>query len=215
MADVLLTLVGVWFLAVITPGPDFVVIVRYATAESRWHGVLTAVGSNCSIFLWAAGSMLGLSVVLSRMSWLYESIRLAGAAYLIYLGVRTLWTARKSSTAAEDDPATSLTGRRTGSSTVSLLRAWRAGFLTNAANPKAVVFFGSLLGALLPPQPSASLQVAALVGIVGTSLFWYVLVATLFGSGPVVRVYRLIRLWVDRVTATILIGLGVRLAGDR
>lgn len=218
MMDVLLLLVGVWFVAVITPGPDFVVIVRYATSQSRWHGVMTAIGSNCGILAWATGAMLGLSVLMSQVSWLSEIVRLAGAAYLIYLGVRTLWSTRRDpeGAAAKAYGTAGDHGRLVGENRpVGLLRAWRAGFLTNLANPKAVAFFGSLLGVVLPAHPSVGLQVMALLAIVTTSLLWYVLVAALFGSAPVVRTYQRIRHWVDRVTGTVLIAFGVRLAADR
>jgi threonine efflux protein len=78
-----LPLLGVWLLAVITPGPDFVVIVQYSTSRSRRHGATVAAGVSSAILLWATGSMLGLSVLLARLSWLYEIVRLAGAGYLI------------------------------------------------------------------------------------------------------------------------------------
>src|SRR3954451_9895286 len=101
----LLPLLGLWMLSVLTPGPDFVVIVQYATSRSRRHGALVAVGSCSSILLWATGSMLGLSVLLTRLSWLYEIVRLAGAAYLVYLGARTLWSTRRAARRDGGTPA--------------------------------------------------------------------------------------------------------------
>jgi threonine/homoserine/homoserine lactone efflux protein len=208
----LLPLLGVWMLSVLTPGPDFVVIVQYATSRSRRHGALVAVGSCSSILLWATGSMLGLSVLLTRLSWLYEIVRLAGAAYLVYLGARTLWSTRRR--AARRDGNTPA-GTAAPAMDTRLFRAWRVGFLTNAANPKAVAFFGSLFGALLPHDLSAGMRATVIVAIVTMPLCWYLTVATLFGSAPVARLYRRVRRWIDRVTATVLILLGGRLALDR
>src|SRR5690242_2808915 len=173
-------------LSVLTPGPDFVVIVQYATSRSRRHGALVALGSCTSILLWAAGSMLGLSVLLTRLSWLYETVRLAGAAYLVYLGARTLWSTRHAGRRDAEQPAADPVRQEP----TPLFRAWRAGFLTNAANPKAVAFFGSLFGALLPHDLSAGMRAAVLAAIVAMPLCWYLTVATMFGSAPVVRVYR-------------------------
>jgi threonine efflux protein len=207
----LLPLLGVWMLSVLTPGPDFVVIVQYATSRSRRHGALVAVGSCSSILLWATGSMLGLSVLLTRLSWLYEIVRLGGAAYLVYLGARTLWSSRRAARRDGDAPV----GTAAPTLDTRPLRAWRVGFLTNAANPKAVVFFGSLFGALLPHDLSFGMRATVLVAIVTMPLCWYLTVATLFGSAPVARLYRRVRRWIDRVTATVLILLGGRLALDR
>ncbi|MFL6074503.1 MAG: LysE family translocator [Mycobacteriales bacterium] len=209
----LLPLLGVWMLSVLTPGPDFVVIVQYATSRSRRHGALVAIGSCGSILLWATGSMLGLSVLLTRLSWLYEIVRLAGAAYLVYLGARTLWSSRRA--ARRDADAAPATDGTAPALDTRLFRAWRVGFLTNAANPKAVAFFGSLFGALLPHDLSAGMRATVIAAIVAMPLVWYLTVAALFGSAPVARLYRRVRRWIDRVTATVLILLGGRLALDR
>jgi threonine efflux protein len=208
-----LPLLGVWLLAVLTPGPDFVVIVQYATSRSRRHGVMVAAGVSSAILLWATGSMLGLSVLLARLSWLYEIVRLAGAGYLVYLGVRTLWSSRRA--AGAEDAAGAAGGPDGPPVPVGLSRAWRVGFLTNAGNPKAVAFFGSLMGALLPPHPSVELRVTLIAAIAAIAMTWYTVVVGVFGSAPVARLYRRVRRWIDRVTAAVLIGLGGRLALDR
>ncbi|HVX44645.1 MAG TPA: LysE family translocator [Mycobacteriales bacterium] len=208
MASTLPVLLGVWLVAVITPGPDFLVIVRHATTGSRRHGLAAAIGTNCGILTWATGSMLGLSVLMARLSWLYDCVRLAGAAYLIVLGARLLWTSRHAPTPEIPAEPERSAGR-------SLLRAYRSGFLTNAANPKAVVFFGSLLGALLPAHPSVGTQVVVIASIVATSTIWYALVVGLFASRQVVGVYRRIRHWIDRAAAVIFVALGGRLALQR
>lgn len=205
-----LPLLGVWLLAVITPGPDFLIVVQNATSRSRRHGFMAAVGVTTAILFWATGSMLGLAVLLTRLSWLYEIVRLAGAAYLIYLGIRTLWSSRRKVIESADRPV--LEGPP---APASLSRAWRMGFLTNAANPKAAAFFGSLLGALMPAHAAAGLQVMVIASIVVIAMTWYAVVATMFGMPPVTRVYRRIRRWIDRVMATVLILLGGRLALDR
>jgi threonine/homoserine/homoserine lactone efflux protein len=216
----LFPLLGVWCLAVVTPGPDFVVVVQAATSRSRRHGAMTATGVSCAILLWATGSMVGLSVLLARLSWLYDVVRLAGAGYLVVLGVRTLWSSRRAGRSEVADPRASGDPGRVrdpGERRVSggLLRSWRAGFLTNAGNPKAVVFFGSLMGALLPARASAGERIVVIALIVTVAWMWYLLVAALFGAAPVARVYRRVRRWVDRVTAAVLIVLGGRLALDR
>jgi len=212
-----LPLLGVWLLAVLTPGPDFVVVVQYATSRSRRHGAMVAVGVSSAVLLWATGSMLGLSVLLARLSWLYEIVRLAGAGYLVYLGVRTLWSGRRAVRSGAQGAAggNGADGRPVQPGPAGLLRAWRVGFLTNAANPKAVAFFGSLIGTLLPAHPSIELRVAVIPAMVAVAMAWFLVVAGMFGSAPMARLYRRVRRWIDRVTAAVLIVLGGRLALDR
>ena len=209
----LLPLFGVWLLAVITPGPDFLVTVQYATARSRRHGIAVGAGVAGGILVWSSGSMLGLSVLFARLSWMYDIVRFAGAAYLVYLGVRTLWTTWRHGKAAGDTgeapPADAV---RPG---VGAWRAFRIGFLTNIGNPKAAAFFGSLLGAFLPAHTGPMLRVVVVAVMVGVTLAWYTTVAVLFGLAPVARVYRRARRWIDRVMAAVLIALGARLAIDR
>lgn len=201
---VLLPLLGVWLLALLSPGPDFLVTVQYATSRSRRHGIVVGLGVSSAMAVWATGSLVGLSVLFARLSWVYDMVRLAGAAYLLYLGLRMLL--------AKGSHAASATTRAPAG---GLLRAWRVGFLTNLGNPKAAAFFGSLLGALMPAHADVGLKVAVVALIVGMGAGWYAIVATLFGLAPVARVYRRARRWIDRVMAALLIALGGRLAVDR
>jgi threonine efflux protein len=204
----LLPLFGVWLLAVVTPGPDFLVVVQHATARSRRHGIAVGAGIACGIVVWASGSMLGLSVLLARLSWMYDIVRFAGAGYLVYLGIRTLWSSWRRRDAGRA-PLRAI--RPEGGAG----RAWRVGFLTNIGNPKAAAFFGSLLGAFLPAHTGPLLRVAVVAVMVGITFAWYMAVAALFGLAPVARVYRRARRWIDRVTAAVLIALGARLVIDR
>ncbi len=202
----LLPLLGVWLVVLISPGPDFLVTIHYASARSRRHGVLAGLGISTGLLVWAGGSMLGLSVLFARLSWLYDIVRYVGAGYLVYLGIRTLWSTRRRA----DAPPPPVTARPGG-----LGRAWRTGFLTDIGNPKAAAFFGSLFGALLPPGTGPALRVAVVAGIALLATGWYCGVAMVFGLPAVARVYRRARRWVDRVTAAVLIALGGRLALDR
>ncbi|SDY81838.1 Threonine/homoserine/homoserine lactone efflux protein [Micromonospora pattaloongensis] len=205
----LLPLLGVWVLAIISPGPDFVVTVQYASARSRRHGVAVGLGVSCAILVWAVGSLLGLAVLFARVSWLYDVVRLAGAAYLLYLGVRTLWSTRGAAPAADPGPA------RAGGRPGGLVRAWRVGFLTNIGNPKAAVFFGSLFSALLPVDAGVGLRAAAVALMVAVAVVWFTVVATVFGLDPVARAYARTRRWIDRVMGAVLVALAGRLAFER
>jgi threonine/homoserine/homoserine lactone efflux protein len=212
----LLPLFGVWLLAVMSPGPDFLVVVQQATGRSRRHGILAGLGVSTAIMVWAGASMLGLSVVLTRISWTYDVIRLVGAAYLVYLGMHTLWSARRRIRGGSSAPGgTHTAGAVIPAPPAGLARAWRIGFLTNLGNPKAAVFFGSLLGALVPVDAGIALRVAIVAVMVSMAVTWFGAVALLFGLSPIARLYERGRRWIDRIMAAVFIALGGRLALER
>jgi RhtB (resistance to homoserine/threonine) family protein len=201
----LLPLFAAWFVALVSPGPDFVVTVRYATTRSRRDGALAGLGVTSAIAVWASMSMFGLVAILSQVSWLYDSVRLAGALYLAYLGVRALLSSR---TRHREEPASEVITER------SAWRVWRAGFLTNIGNPKAAVFFGSLFSALLPPHPELWLQGTVLAGMLVMAACWFSVVAVLFSLPAVTRAYRRAKRAVDAVTGCVFVALAGRLATE-
>jgi threonine/homoserine/homoserine lactone efflux protein len=215
----LLALLGVWLLAVITPGPDFVATSRYAVARSRRDGVLVGLGVAGGIAVWVTLSLVGLGFAMIYLSAPLAILRFLGALYLIWLGAQALWSAahprrdaamNAQRTDIETDPS-STHGREPGRA-ARRLPSWVAGFLTNIGNPKALAFFGSIFALLLPANPPLWLDGAILVGMVGISAGWFSLVALLFSLAPVARAYRHAQRWVDAITGGIFVALGIRLA---
>jgi threonine efflux protein len=204
----LVPLVVAWTFALVSPGPDFVVTVRYATTRSRREGALVGLGVASAIAIWASMSMFGLVAVLAKVSWLYESIRLAGALYLAYLGIGALLAARAKGRKAHNEEAT-----RPEADT-GWWRAWRVGFLTNIGNPKAAVFFGSLFSALLPAHPDLWVQVTVVALMPAMTVGWYTVVALMFSLPSVTRAYRKIKRVVDAVTGCIFVALAGRLVTE-
>jgi len=147
----LLVLAGVWALVVMSPGPDFVVTLSRA-ARSRKAGLAAALGIVIGTAIWASASAVGLAIVLAHYRWVAETVRLLGAGYLAWLGVRMLVHAR------QELPTTSEVGvvPRVGP-------ALRAGLLTDLGNPKAAVFLTSLFAAVLPPAAPISVRAAGIV----------------------------------------------------
>jgi threonine efflux protein len=198
----LASLAGVWAVVVISPGPDFVATLHHATAGSRRAGLLVVAGIAVGTAVWAAGALAGLGLLLARLSWLADTVRLAGALALCWLGARTFLASRRP--AAGPGPAHA--GRGPGR------HPWRVGLVTDLANPKAAVFWSSLFAALLPARPPLWVQAASVAVAVAVAGAWYGLVALVFSLGPAVRAYRRARRWVDAVTGGVLVALGLRLA---
>ncbi len=197
----LLTLLGIWTIAVISPGPDFVATMHYSVARSRRDGMLVALGIAVGNAVWITVSMVGLGLLLTHVSWLIESIRTIGALYLAFLGIKTILHAHHLVL-----PETSETGSSRRAP------AWSIGFLNNISNPKAMAFFGSLFAVLLPAHLPLWLAACVMVVMVIIDGGWFCLIALLFSLGRVTSTYRCIKKWIDYITGGIFVALGVRLA---
>jgi RhtB (resistance to homoserine/threonine) family protein len=192
-------------LIIITPGPDMAVVTRSALRGGRRAALETVLGIQTGLVIWAAASVLGIAVILRASAEVYTMIRLAGAAYLVWLGVSSLraaWVGRPEPTAT-----TGSQGR------------WRSpfaqGFLSNILNPKIAVLFTSLIPQFVTPGPSAGIQSAALaLAFVTAGFVWitaFALAASTFSD--LLRRSR-VRRAIDALTGAVLVALGLRLAVD-
>lgn len=143
MVFALLTLAAAHLLAVISPGPSLLVVTRTAMAVSRQAGLWTALGFAIGSLIWAAAALFGLNLLFVVAPWLYTAMRVGGALYLLYLAVMLWRHARAPFDLAPAGRKLSESGRA----------SFRRGLLTQMSNTKVVVFMGSILVALLPPDP--------------------------------------------------------------
>ena len=198
-----MTVALVHLLAVASPGPDFAVVVRESVSQGRQAGSWTALGIGCGIFLHVAYSLLGIGLIVSQSVVLFNLFKWLAAAYLIYLGWRAL-RARPPELELQD--AAVARGARPGR------RAFLSGFVTNGLNPKATLFFLSLFTVVINPDTPLSVQAGYGLYLAGATTLWFLLVAWLFSRGRVRAGFARLGHWFDRLTGTVLIGLGVRLA---
>lgn len=201
----LLTLSGIVLLACISPGPDFVAVTSHALNDRR-SGLLVGLGIACAVVVWAALAILGFGLLIRELFWLYETIRLAGAAYLIYLGARMLIAA---CTTRSGGPHVHGVARARPS------QAWRQGFMVGITNPKTATFFATLFVTVLPVgAPSwVYVSVVALAGLITAG--WLGALASFFSVGRVRSVYARMSRAVDALMGAALVGLGIRLASSR
>lgn len=200
-----LTLAGVHLLAVISPGPDFVMIVRQALIYSRRVGLYSAIGLGLGILVHVGYSLAGIGLIISQSILLFSIFKFAAAGYLIWIGYHGI-IAKKSS---ESDQI------KTTYTTVEYISNWQAiktGFLTNVFNPKATLFFLSLFTLIV--SPTTPLWVQALYGLemATVTAIWFGIVAFFLSNGAIQRKFVRIRHWIDRVTGAALIGLGIKVA---
>ncbi len=194
----LLTIGLVQAVAVISPGPSFLITARTAVAQSRGDGVKVALGVGIGSAIWAAAALLGLNVIFQAFPLLFTAMKIFGALFLMWLAYRIFVHAR--------DPLVIDGGQ--GEITAS---PFLKGMLTQVSNPKAAVFFGSIFIAMLPSTVPLWMTVTLVVMVAINEIWWFSAVALFFGSGPVRQVYIRAKAWIDRVTGVFLGLLGIRL----
>lgn len=202
-----LTLIAVFGLAVVSPGPDFVMAVRNSVVYSRRAGMLTALGFGVGILFHVAYTLLGLAAVMSQSILLFNVIKYAGAAYLVYIGVQALRS--RGAGQAAVDAAVALGD---ASKTMSGLAAFRSGLLTNALNPKATLFFLAIFSQII--RPDTPLAWKAAYGFTCSLMVsgWFCVVSFVLTQARVRATFLRATKWIDRSCGLLMIGLGVKVA---
>jgi threonine/homoserine/homoserine lactone efflux protein len=180
------------------PGPDQALIMRNALVGGRSAGVRTMLGGASGLTVHATAAALGVSALLATSATAYASLKLLGVAYLVYLGVRMLVSARRPS---EPDQAS------TGG-------PWFAqGFVSNALNPKVALFFLTFVPQFLPDTGStlpAALALSAIFAAIYIAWFSGLVALVGLASGALRRPR--VKAAIERVTGGALVAFGVRLA---
>jgi threonine/homoserine/homoserine lactone efflux protein len=192
-------------LLAVTPGPDMALVTRNALAHGPRGVLLTTTGIACALGLWVTATAIGVAALLNASSTLFNLLKVVGGTYLAYLGIRA-WLASR-------ELPGDLLAREPAAPAGAILRQ---GLISAATNPKLGVLFVSLLPQFIDPHRPAQPQLL-LLGATFAAIGWTwmnvygLLVAVLRGSILTPKVRR----WMERVTGTVLIGLGARLAFDR
>jgi RhtB (resistance to homoserine/threonine) family protein len=191
-------------LAVASPGPDFAVVVRQSLTHGRRAGIWTSIGVGSAISLHIAYSLLGLGVLLKNSPAWFELVRFAGAAYLAWLGVHSLRSRPVSETPPKETFA--VTG-----STPAASRSFVRGFLTNALNPKATLFFLSLFALVVDAHTPLTIRIFYGGWMAFATMAWFSLVAMAFTRPEIQRWFQSRAHWVDRALGIVLIGFAALL----
>ncbi|MEO7412564.1 MAG: LysE family transporter [Opitutaceae bacterium] len=189
-------------LAVISPGPDFAIVVKQSVTHGRRIAIWTSIGVGSAIFFHIAYSLLGLGLLIRSSPFWFNSVRYAGAAYLGWLG----WQALR----AEPRNFSPVVKERAIQAPAAA-RAFATGFLTNALNPKATLFFVSLFVLLVSPGTPQIIRAAYGVWMALGTMAWFSLVAVLFTRPEVQRRFQRQAHWIDRVLGLVLLGFALAL----
>ena len=199
-------------LLILAPGPDSLLVLRNTLRHGRRGGWVTATGTMSGLLAWAAAAAFGLSALL-RVSHLgYDALRLAGACYLLWLGVSSLWASRGARAGPADEPV--------GPAGPAPAPAWWRrvylnGLLSNLLNPKIGVFFIAFLPGFIPAGAPAPLFPLALgLWFIAETGAWLATLAWMAARGAGWLRRSTVQRWLERVTGVALIGFGLRLAAQ-
>lgn len=202
-----LTLIAVFSIAVISPGPDFVMAVRNSVIHSRRAGLFTALGFGAGVLVHVTYTVFGIAAVIAQSIVVFNMIKFAGAAYLLYIGyhaLRSTGMGKKIIAEAEAAPV--------AHASMSGFKAFRGGFLTNVLNPKATLFFLAIFSQIISPETPIYWQ--AIYGLTCAAMvtIWFSLVAVLLTHAPIRAMFLRVSKYIDRACGAVLIALGIKVA---
>jgi threonine efflux protein len=196
-----LSAAGVCLAGVMSPGPNFVAVTHRAISSSRVEAVAMVFGIAMVNGLWAAMALFGLSLLVTSLPWLFWSIKLMGAAYLVWFGIQLL---KRSS-----QP---LRPKKLSASTFSLPSALRDGITTNLANPKSMAFYASVFSGAVPADATMETLLAMVMMVCVIAVLWYGCVALVLSADRMANLYRKGKAAVETTCGLFLILLGGRQA---
>lgn len=200
----LLAFIGIAALLTVLPGADMALVAKVTLVEGRRAALITTLGITAGLPVHATASALGLSVVLATSAEAFNAVKIAGAVYLVYLGLRTLRDSWR------PHPVADVRVARTSSAG----GAFTQGLLSNVLNPKVALFYLTFLPQFIAPGENVLAKSLLLAGChAAMGVAWLVTYA--YAIDRVGALVRTARRWLERLTGAALIALGVRLAFER
>lgn len=196
----LASIASVHLLALMSPGPDFIMACKNALQYSRRTGIYTSVGFGLGIAVHIAYCLAGLAVIISQSILVFQIIKLLGAAYLIMIGIKSL----RSKGGSID-----VTVEKKGQD-ISAWTAIKMGFLTNVLNPKVTLFFLSVFSLMIEPNTASWVLAILSVMMVALTIAWFSFVSIVLTQEKVRCIFTRYQQKIDRVFGALLIALGLK-----
>ncbi|MEN6615060.1 MAG: LysE family transporter [Syntrophorhabdus sp.] len=198
---VIATIALIHLLAAMTPGPDFVMSVRNSLTYSRRTGIFTALGFSLGIAVHVTYCIAGIAVIIARSLTLFTMIRYVGAAYLLYIGIRSIYVRSRIEVPHEK-----------AAKDISALKAVRMGFLTNILNPNATLFILGLFTIVIDPgTPRLIMIIAGMIMVIQT-FCWFSFVAIFLNEKHVRSFVDRFQGYFNMIFGGLLILLAIRIA---
>ena len=197
-----LTVVTLFFIGLVSPGPNFFVVVQSTLRWGKLAGFLTGLGAATGDALYAACGLFGVAQLIERGGLVMTIIKFLGGLYLLWIGFQM---ALRRSAFLTDFNATSSVPRS------SPVRHFARGLATDLSNPKTIVFFASIFAVVVQPATPSAVRLAMVIGIVSTSVAWRFFLSVVFSTAPMRNTYRRTHVYVERIFGVTLCLLGTRL----
>ncbi|EPF12266.1 MULTISPECIES: threonine export protein RhtC [Cedecea] len=206
MLMLFLTVALVHIVALMSPGPDFFFVSQTAVSRSRKEAMMGVMGITAGVMVWAGVALLGLHLILEKMAWLHNVIMVGGGLYLCWMGYQMLRGALKKEVKSEEAPTVEL---------ASGGKSFVKGLLTNLANPKAIIYFGSVFSLFVGDNVGSAERWGLFVLIAIETFAWFSLVASLFALPKMRRGYQRLAKWIDGMAGALFTGFGIHLIISR
>ena len=194
------TVAVIALLAAISPGPDFVIVAKNAIAHNRSRAIMTSIGIGVGILVHSTYCVLGLAIVISKSLLLFSIIKYLGAAYLIYLGLKSLLSKEgiaKNLSIEDNKP------------TISNWKAFQNGLLTNLLNPKCTLFMLSVFTAVVKPHTPTWVQATYGIEIALITAVWFVFLSLGLTHALIKAKIERVQKYVTKTIGFVLVSLGI------
>ncbi len=190
---------SIHLLAVMSPGPDFIMVLKNALQYNRKTAIYTALGIGLGIGIHIIYSVAGMAYLLQHNQTLFQTVIYAGAIYIIYTGGKTI---------ASKQVEISIQNQQSGIQ-ITPFTAIKTGFITNVLNPKASLFFLSLFSILIPPGTPVWVLIGISIMLISVTFLWFSLVSVIFTNRMTVKIYEKYEAYIVKFLGIVLIALGI------
>ncbi|GGE06392.1 lysine transporter LysE [Aureimonas endophytica] len=203
----LAALMAVFSFGIVVPGADLAMVMRQSLTHGRRAAIATSFGIGTALLFHVGYTVLGIGLIVSQSILAFNIVKWVGAAYLFYLGWRSIREANVPEM-PEIDPAER-------ARPMSDAKAFGMGFLTNALNPKPVLFFLTLFSSLVSLETPTLVKIGYGLVMASALILWFVGVSFFFTIPAIRQSFVRAGRWITRATGFVFIGLGLKLATEK
>ncbi len=196
----LVTIFVVSFLGWLTPGPNMIAVISTSMANGRQTGLATGLGLGMAATLWTLLAVFGVAALFELFPWIARLLKIFGAGYLIWLGLSSIKNSQIALTPQEMETIRP--------QQLSLSSAFIRGLTVSMTNPKAALFYGSILSAVVPPNSTIGFLFIVIVFSGGLALLFHSITALVFSTGRAMQFFVDSRQNIEKLFGFLFIGIG-------
>lgn len=199
---ILISVALIWSIAVITPGPNFFIVVHNSLKTNDKSTFYIVMGIVAGTFIWSFLGFLGISYILINSVFIFSVLKLLGGLYLIYLGLKLILLKEKKHIKVQTTKSDSI-------------NSFKLGLFTNLSNPKTAIFMTSLFATTLQENTSFNISLLSLISIVLISFFWYYFIAYIFSKQNPQAIFEKYQTWINKLSGGLFVIFGVNVISNR